>query len=292
MKFKSILVTGANGQLGSEFRQLHSAYPEFDFVFVSKDDLDITDEAAIKALFELHKFAYCINCAAYTAVDKAETEREAAIAINATAVGTLALVCAQNNARLIHYSTDYVFTGNATEPISTEVATAPLNFYGETKLAGENLALSNNPQSMIIRTSWVYSSYGKNFVKTMLRLMAEKESINVVADQVGSPTYAADLALATMHIITSGKFEPGIYHYSNKGIISWYDFAVAIGEYAQLPCKVNPIATTAYPTPAPRPAYSAMDTSKITTIYNLELPGWQESLQTCLEKIKADTIQQ
>ena len=240
---KNILVTGANGQLGMEFRKIAASYPGCHFIFVTREELSIENTEEVADYFSKNDIDYCINCAAYTAVDKAETETEQAIAINATAVANLAVLCKQYNARFIHFSTDYVFSGNATAPYEPADATDPVNYYGETKLLGEQAAHKNNEESIIIRTSWVYSSFGKNFVKTMLRLMAEKESIGVVGDQWGCPTYAADLAKAVMYIIQSNKWEAGIYHYCNEGIISWYQFALAIKEISNSNCVVNAIET-------------------------------------------------
>ena len=280
---KNILVTGANGQLGSEFREIAFGYPAYNFVFAGRDELPIDNPDALKLFFADNDIDHCINCAAYTAVDKAETEKEPAIAINATAVGSLAACCKAQGASFIHFSTDYVFNGEANTPYPPSADTDPVNFYGQTKLQGEILAQENNEQAVVIRTSWVYSSFGKNFVKTMLRLMAEKDSINVVADQVGCPTYAADLAKAVMAIISSNDIKAGTYHYSNEGIISWYDFAVAIKEISGSSCMVNPIPTKDYPTPAKRPAYSALDTNKIQTTYAISIPHWRESLERCIK---------
>lgn len=279
---KNILVTGANGQLGMEFRALAEQFAQFHFLFVSREQLAIEDLAAVKNYFANQTIDYCINCAAYTAVDKAESEKEASISINATAVGNLAAVCKEYQTHFFHFSTDYVFNGQASQPYKETDNTDPVNFYGLTKLQGEQAALANNENSIIIRTSWVYSRFGKNFVKTMLRLMSERESIGVVADQVGCPTYAADLAAAVMQIIDAGNFIPGIYHYCNEGVISWHEFAMAIKELSGSNCVVNAIETSAYPTPAARPHYSALDTQKIKEQYGLVIMGWRESLQACI----------
>jgi dTDP-4-dehydrorhamnose reductase len=282
---KNILVTGANGQLGSEFRDIQKQFPSFNFLFASREELPIESFDTIKKYFAVHTIDYCINCAAYTAVDKAETEKEQAIAINATAAGNLASLCKEYHSVFFHFSTDYVFNGRSAEPYKETDATDPVNFYGQTKLMGEQAVVKNNDQSVLIRTSWVYSRHGNNFVKTMLRLMSQKESIGVVADQFGSPTHAADLAAAVMQIINAQKFVPGIYHYCNERIISWYDFAVAIKEISGSNCRVNSITTLAYPTPAARPHYSALNTQKIKDIYGLQIPGWRQSLEHCLALI-------
>ena len=281
---KTILVTGANGQRGSEMQVITIAYPNYNFLFVTKDKLAIDDEETVKQYFLDHKIDYCVNCAAYTAVDKAETEIEKALLINGTAVGNLAAICKLNNTQFIHISTDYVFDGTATFPYKEDNSVSPVNSYGATKLKGEELAVQNNPASIIIRTSWVYSSFGNNFVKTMLRLMKEREQISVVSDQVGCPTYAADLAGAIMQIITTKNIEEqaGIYNYSNAGVINWHQFAIAIKELSNSKCLVNPIPSSQYPTPAKRPAYSVLDTSKIQKNFNILIPEWKDSLQKCL----------
>ncbi len=281
---KTILVTGANGQLGNEMRVISSSYPAYNFLFVTKEDLPIDDLDAVKKYFVQHSIDYCVNCAAYTAVDKAETETEKALLINATATGNLAAVCKQHNTQFIHISTDYVFDGTSIIPYKEDHPVAPVNMYGATKLKGEELAQQNNSGTIIIRTSWVYSSFGNNFVKTMLRLMKEKEQLNVVSDQVGCPTYAADLAAAIMQIIVSGKASenPGVYNFSNSGVINWWQFAVAIKELSGSKCIVNPIPSSNYPTPAKRPAYSVMDTAKIQNVYSCDVPLWKDSLQKCL----------
>lgn len=281
---KNILVTGANGQLGMEFRDLKEQFPAYHFLFVDRTELPIENMQAVKNYFASNDIDYCINCAAYTAVDKAEAEKEQAMAVNATAVGNLAAACAEHNSSFIHFSTDYVFNGRAHEPYSEAAATDPVNFYGYTKLEGERAALINNPASLVIRTSWVYSRHGKNFVKTMLRLFAEREKISVVADQRGSPTYAADLAASVMQIISGAVFHPGVYHYSNQGVISWYEFAAAIKELTDSKCEIKPISTSEYPTAAARPAYSAFDTSLIRKVYGIVTPHWRESLAKMLQQ--------
>jgi len=284
-----ILVSGRDGQLGNELKDLASKQ-NFEFVLTDVNDLDITDENALKEAFGKYKPAYFINCAAYTAVDKAETNKEIANKINAEAVGYIARQCQQHNTMLIHISTDYVFDGKSTQPYKEDDKADPVNYYGYTKWLGEKLALENNPATIIIRTSWVYSSYGANFVKTMLRLMSERKEINVVNDQFGSPTYAKDLAEAIMYIVnreSSTMNEPrslnDIYHFSNEGNISWYDFAVAIRDIKQLDCVVHPIPTIAYPTPAKRPAYSVFDKTKIVSTFNIKLKDWKDSLRECLQ---------
>ncbi|HEX7846483.1 MAG TPA: dTDP-4-dehydrorhamnose reductase [Chitinophagaceae bacterium] len=286
-----ILVTGSNGQLGKELKALEFAYPQFDLVFLSREDMPIHHFELVRNTFKAHQPNYLINCAAYTAVDKAESEKELAFQVNAEAVGVLAAVCKEHDCRFIHISTDYVFDGNATLPYKEEARTNPQGVYGASKLEGEKQAVELNPDSIIIRTSWVYSEFGKNFVKTMLKLMSEREELNVVYDQVGSPTYAADLAETILRIISNcqlsiGNWRPGIYHYSNDGIISWYDFAVAIRELSRSTCKINPISTAEYPTTAKRPAYSVLDKVKIQRVLNIELKGWRESLKNCLQRMQ------
>lgn len=282
----NILVTGANGQLGYELQQLAPRFPKHQFLFCSRAEVDVTNPNAVQKVFETFKPDYCINCAAYTAVDKAETEVAAAFAGNATAPQTLALACAKAGAKFIHISTDYVFDGQAKAPQTEEAPTNPVNQYGQSKLQGEKEVMAANADAIIIRTSWVYSSHGANFVKTMLRLMQSRPEVRVVADQFGSPTYAADLAAAIMQIV-EGRWQPGIYHYRNQGIISWADFAQAIKEITQAECNVIPIPTTEYPTPAPRPLYTAMDISKIKKVFGITPPHWKESLQKCIALLQA-----
>jgi len=285
-----VVVTGMNGQLGWELQQLVGSFPSLDFLFTDRSLLDLSNPASIPDFFKNHKAQYVINCAAYTAVDKAETERELAHTINAKAVGVLAATCTEMNATLIHISTDYVFNGMGADgegkiPYLPDATIDPVNYYGATKAEGEQLAQANNDKTIIVRTSWVYSAHGNNFVKTMLRLMSSRPELNVVADQQGSPTYAADLASALLQIITKhelGNKHYGIYHYSNAGIISWYDFAVAIRNGAGLACEVLPITTDQYPTPAKRPIFSGMDTKAITDDFGIKPKVWKDSLTNCL----------
>lgn len=284
---KNILVTGANGQLAMEFRSLSEHYTAYHFLFVTKEQLPVNDKSAVEDFFSGNKISYCINCAAYTAVDKAETEKDIAFDINGHAVGSLASICNKYDTQFIHFSTDYVFNGKSTVPYKETDITDPVNMYGASKLLGEQDAQKNDPSAIIIRTSWVYSSFGKNFVKTMLRLMSEKESISVVNDQLGCPTYANDLAAAVMEIIIKNdKPIPGIYNYCNKGAISWYEFALAIKEISGSACKVGPINTEQYPTPAKRPAYSVLDTMKISQTFHLNIPFWKDSLEKCIALLK------
>lgn len=284
---KKILVTGANGQLGNECRTLAESIVNAEFVFTDVAELSITDSNAVEEMFSKNNFDYCINAAAYTAVDLAETETALAQLINATAVGYLADACKKSNCKFIHISTDYVFDGTKENGYDVDDATSPINVYGATKLEGEKLALSLNPETIVIRTSWVYSYHGKNFVKTMMKLMQERETLNVVADQIGKPTYAADLAAAIFQIIFSEKeFVPGMYHFANQGVISWYDFAVAIKEIGGYNCNVNPIASSEYPVPAKRPNYSILNTNKIEHTFIIQIPYWKDSLQKCMDLLR------
>lgn len=289
---QTILVSGGYGQLGFEIAQLAPSFTAFEFVYTDRDTLDITDAEAVENAFEKYAPAFFINCAAYTAVDKAETEKELALAINAKAVGIIAACCSKFNTKLVHISTDYVFNGKGTRPYLPDDATAPVNYYGESKWQGEQEAIQHNPETIIIRTSWVYSEHAHNFVKTMLRLMSERTELSVVNDQVGCPTYARDLAAAILHIIDAihtGKkpLQGGLYHYSNTGVISWFDFAVAIKEIGGKSCEVKGIPTTAYPTPAARPSYSVMDTTKIQEVYDVPLVPWRQSLEFCIQRLQA-----
>ena len=283
-----ILVTGANGQLANEIKVIAAHYPAYQFMFTAKDELPIEDNEALVSFFDKNKINYCINCAAYTAVDRAESEKEKAFLINADAVGNLAKICKEYHTKLIHISTDYVYDGSVHNPLKEINTVGPINIYGESKLKGEELAFNNNPSSLIIRTSWVYSSFGNNFVKTMMRLFKEKKEINVINDQFGSPTYAADLASVIMIFIElteQGETFSGIVNYSNSGITTWYEFAKEIRSLVNSNCQINPISTSSYPTPAKRPLYSVMDTSKIKGLLQMEIPSWQESLGKCVGKL-------
>lgn len=281
-----IFVTGANGQLGRELQALAANFPGLAFFFFDRAALPIEDPDAVKAFFTREKPEWCINCAAYTAVDKAESEKETAFLINGDAPGFLAAACRHNNTRLIHISTDYVFDGTSSDPLKETDPTGPINTYGASKLDGEQKALLLHPEgTMIIRTSWVYSEFGNNFVKTMIRLMKDRPAIGVVDDQIGSPTYAADLAAAIIHIVATSIFTPGVFHYSNEGRISWYEFAVAIRDAIGSPCTVNPIPTAQFPTPAKRPHYSLLDKTRIRHTYNISIAGWHSSLLTCLKNL-------
>jgi dTDP-4-dehydrorhamnose reductase len=284
-----ILVTGANGQLGSELRALSPAHPKDEFTFVDIDEMDLGTDRAIEDYFEGRHFHFVINCAAYTAVDKAEEDQVTAYRVNAEAVKAIAAICKAKAMRLIHVSTDYVFDGNGNQPIHEDVTPNPLSVYGRSKLDGERNVQDVLDNAYIIRTAWVYSTFGKNFVKTISKLSRERESLNVVSDQVGSPTYARDLATAILVIVQkvhSGEVDvPGIYHYANEGVISWYDFAWFIVSYYKLPCKVNAIPSEMYPTPAVRPKFSVLDKTRLKKTFGIEVPHWYESLKTCLSML-------
>lgn len=280
---KKILVTGAKGQLGSELTVLSNNYSQFDWVFTDWQELDLCDLENLNLNISTINPQIIINCAAHTAVDKAETEMELSDVLNHQSVGIMAKWSQENNCQFIHISTDYVFDGNSSIALTEEAITNPINVYGVTKLAGEKACLQQNHNAIILRTSWVYSSFGNNFVKTMSRLMQEKDSLNVVNDQIGSPTYAADLAQAIMTIITHVNWTSGIYNFSNEGEISWYEFAVAIQEIGGFECKISGIASSNYPTPAKRPMFSLLDKSKIKAVFGVEVPDYKTSLKKCMQ---------
>ncbi|MFA9238597.1 MAG: dTDP-4-dehydrorhamnose reductase [Candidatus Paceibacteria bacterium] len=282
----NILVTGSNGQLGSEIKELSKEY-SYNFFFTNRTNIDITSKENIRDFCQTNNINAIINCAGYTAVDKAESDEINADLINRKAVKKLALVCQELNIKLIHISTDYVFDGKNFKPYCEEYKTNPQSVYGKSKLDGENEMIKINPKnSIIIRTSWVYSYYGNNFVKTMLRLGKEKESLGVIFDQIGTPTYAKHLAKVILDIlpkIDNQKVE--IYNYSNEGVLSWYDFAKEIMKMAKLNCKINPIETFQYPTPAKRPHFSLLNKSKIKNKFDIEIPYWKDGLDDCLKRL-------
>lgn len=280
---KKILVTGANGQLGQCLQKISSQFEEFEFIFTDSETLDITIKEEVNDFFWQNAPDFCINAAAYTAVDLAETDVEKAFLVNADGTENLAEACAENNAQFIHVSTDYVFDGENNLAYTEEDFTNPLGVYGASKLAGDELALEVNPCSVILRTSWVYSEFGKNFVKTMLNLFATKDELNIVADQFGQPTNANDLAEAIMKIIKSERITPGIFNFSSLGRISWFDFAEKIAELSEAKIKLNAIETSQYPTPAKRPRNSVLDLDKISKTYAIQLKPWEESLEGCVQ---------
>ena len=284
---KNILITGANGQLGSELQALTSLYKQFIFFATDVDTLDLCNKREVESYVEKNGINYIVNCAAYTAVDKAEDDVELCYMINRDAVKNLA-EAANGRAKVIHVSTDYVFDGKNTQFCKETHPTNPQSVYGKSKRDGEIVLLDQCPESIVIRTAWLYSTFGNNFVKTMMRLGKERESLNVVSDQIGTPTYAADLAKAIMDIIVFSEdtqaFASGIYHYSNEGVCSWYDFCVKIHELAGIKtCNVSPIPTSAYPTKTPRPMYSVLDKTKIKETFKLTIPQWEESLEKCIQ---------
>lgn len=284
---KNILITGSKGQLGSEIRDRASLYPDYNFIFTDIEELDLTNKLDVASFFNENNISTCVNCAAYTAVDKAEDDRELALLVNFKAVQILSEACHKHNAFLIHISTDYVFDGKHYKPYEETNPPSPDSYYGLTKLKGEEAVFSYCEDAIIIRTSWLYSAYGNNFVKTMLRLGKEKDEIGVVSDQIGTPTYAGDLANAILNIVANHKKGAAneIYHYSNEGAISWYDFAKAIMAEAGLQCKVNTIESKDFPAKANRPFYSVLSKTKIKNDYQLEIPYWLDSLKIVLKKL-------
>ncbi|MDR0987973.1 MAG: dTDP-4-dehydrorhamnose reductase [Prevotellaceae bacterium] len=280
-----ILVTGAKGQLGNEMQLLSKAHPHHTYLFTDVQELDICDEAAVQACMSGEQIDLVVNCAAYTAVDKAEDNPELCHRLNAEAPGILARAAQAQGAAVIHISTDYVFDGTAHLPYTEEMKVCPNSVYGTTKAEGEQAVLAACPNSMVIRTAWLYSPFGNNFVKTMLKLGGERDAIGVVFDQIGTPTYAADLATAIYAAIDKG-IVPGIYHFSNEGVCSWYDFTMAIHRLAGITgCRITPLHTSEYPAKAPRPAYSVLDKTKIKKTFGIVIPHWEASLERCLNRL-------
>ncbi|RBQ03547.1 dTDP-4-dehydrorhamnose reductase [Pedobacter miscanthi] len=281
-----VLVIGAGGQLGQCLKVVAERRGITEIVFPAEQDANILNEICLNDLLAIEQPAYVINCAAYTAVDKAEDEVDLAKAVNETGVAFLASACLNNQATLIHISTDFVFEGNKVKLLKETDEAKPINIYGLTKLDGEAAVVGKLPAHFIIRTSWLYSEYANNFVKTMLKLGAERDELNIIADQVGTPTYAIDMANAIFDIIASSSDAYGVYHYSNEGVTSWFDFAKAIFDISETEVRVNPISGSAYPTKATRPAFSVMDKSKIKNTFNIQIPYWRDSLVECIKQIK------
>jgi len=279
----NILITGANGQLGRSLQKIQPRYHDWRFYMTDIDTLDICDKRQLADFIHANRIETILNCAAYTAVDKAEDDRDTCMRINRDAIMYIGEIAATAGINVIHVSTDYVFDGAASHPYREDDPTNPQSFYGQSKLEGEMALQQVCPDAVIIRTAWLYSEFGTNFVKTMLRLGKERKELKVVSDQVGSPTYAGDLAVAMMTMVEYRPFIRGIYHFTNEGVCSWYDFTVRIMELAGLNCRVYPITTAEYPTRAVRPAYSVLDKEKIKTTYHLSIPSWEESLGICLQ---------
>ncbi len=283
-----ILITGGKGQLGQSIQSIEKKHSDFEFIYTDVEDLDICNINSLREFCTNNDFQYLVNCAAYTAVDKAEEEQELAKKINTDALENIGIVAAEKNIKVLHVSTDYVFDGKNFKPYTEDQEAVPASVYGQTKLIGEQLLLKNQPESIVVRTAWLYSEFGNNFVKTMIRLGKEREALNVVADQIGSPTYAVDLADALLQIIAKvenkeSELISGIYHYSNEGICSWYDFTINIHQIMGINCNVSPIESKDYPTAAPRPFYSVLNKTKIKTTFKITIPYWKTSLERCLK---------
>ncbi|MCC6463326.1 MAG: dTDP-4-dehydrorhamnose reductase [Saprospiraceae bacterium] len=292
MAHPRILVTGARGQLGLSFRHLAGQFPDWHFHYVDIDELDITNRKAVFSFFNTQQPDWCINCAAYALVDKAESEPALARRVNVAGVKNLAEACAGAGIPLVHFSTDYVYHGQRNLPYREEDPVSPKSVYARTKLAGDRAALRGNPLSMVIRTSWLYSPWGNNFLLTMLRLGAQRPELRVVFDQCGTPTYAPDLALAVLHIVQQVEQKSierhrigGIWHYSNEGVASWYDFAQAIFDLRNMPCRVWPIESKDFPTPVARPPFSVLNKAKIKAAFGLDIPYWRDGLERCLAEL-------
>lgn len=282
-----LLITGSNGQLGRELQALQHQYPDWSWICTDRSSLDLTNPDSIARFFDQYEIDVCINCAAYTAVDLAESNSPAAQRINTEAVRELAQACKQQRARFIHISSDYVYHNQLNRPLRETDPTTPQNVYAQTKLAGDHAALEANPESLILRASWIYSTFGRNFVKTMLQLGKERPELRVVCDQIGAPTYARDLARIILTLIETKQVSQhsGIYNFSNEGVCSWYDFAQAIFEYSGISCAVQPITSAEFPTPAQRPAYSVLDKSLFKNTFGYPIPYWRDSLKECLRTL-------
>lgn len=280
-----ILVTGCNGQLGNEMRLALEGRPA-EVCYCDIDTLDLTKAIEVEEFVEKNQITHIVNCAAYTSVDKAEDDRLAAANVNINAVHNIAMAAMRHNVKVVHISTDYVFEGNACTPYEENMPALPRTVYGKTKFAGEQTLMSECPNSVILRTAWLYSSFGNNFVKTMLKLGREREELNVVYDQVGSPTYAADLAATIVCILFEREWKPGVYHFTNTGVCSWFDFTKAIMRIAGIGCKVSPILSSEYKYRTPRPPYSVLNTKKIRREYEIEIPYWLDSLEKCIKKLE------
>lgn len=278
----TILITGSNGQLGNEMQQAAVRFPSFNYIYTDVAELDICDKNALNAFVKANKVDVIVNCAAYTAVDKAEDDVELCYRINRDAVRNIAEVANENGVKVVHVSTDYVFDGTNYLPYTEDMPVCPATVYGKSKLEGEQVLMDNCKESVILRTAWLYSSFGNNFVKTMMKLGAERDSLGVIFDQVGTPTYAADLADAILQLLSNNTFVPGIYHFSNEGVCSWYDFTKTIHRLAKITCDVKPIETKDYPARTPRPHFSVLNKAKIKSIYGIQIPHWEVSLEKCI----------
>jgi len=282
----TILITGSNGQLGNEMQQAAVRFPDFNYIYTDVAELDICDKSALDAFVKANNVNVIVNCAAYTAVDKAEDDVELCYKINRDAVRNIAEVATENKVKVVHVSTDYVFDGTNYLPYTEDMPVCPATVYGKSKLEGEQALLENCKESVILRTAWLYSSFGNNFVKTMMRLGTERDSLGVIFDQVGTPTYAADLADAIMQLLSSDTFVPGIYHFSDEGVCSWYDFTKTIHRVANITCDVKPIETKDYPARTPRPHFSVLNKGKIKSTYGISIPHWEVSLEKCIQLLQ------
>ncbi|MHB9141338.1 MAG: dTDP-4-dehydrorhamnose reductase [Paludibacter sp.] len=282
---ETILITGSKGQLGNEMQQAAKRYPAFQYIYTDVDELDICDKKALNDFVKTNDVNIIVNCAAYTAVDKAEDDVELCYKINRDAVRNIGEVAQENKLKVLQVSTDYVFDGTNYLPYTEDMPVCPATVYGKSKLEGEQALLESCEQAVILRTSWLYSSFGNNFVKTMLKLGTERDSLNVIFDQVGTPTYAADLADSILNILSQDAFVPGIYHYSDEGVCSWYDFTKTIHRIAGISCDVHPIETKDYPARTPRPHYSVLNKAKIKSTFGISIPHWEESLVKCIHLI-------